>query len=65
MKKEIKLTAYKPDEFLDMEEIEEAKITNAWNYKTDYFILKIGKKKYMFREDEFRIAIKDATNFPQ
>jgi hypothetical protein len=27
MKKEIRLTAYKPDEFLSMEEIDEAKIT--------------------------------------
>ena len=63
MKKEITLIAYKPDEFLDMNEIEEIKITNASNYEDEYFILEIGKKKYMFRKDEFKIAINDATNF--
>ena len=63
MKKEIKLNAYEPDEFLDMKEISEVKIINAWNYQKDYFILVIGKKKYMFRRDEFEIAIQDVTNF--
>ena len=41
MKKEITLIAYKPDEFLDMNEIEEIKITNASNYEDEYFILEI------------------------
>ena len=63
MEKEIKLKAYKPDEFLDMKEIETAKIKNCWNYKDEYFILEIGNKKYMFRKDEFKIAIDDATNY--
>jgi hypothetical protein len=63
MKKEIKFNAYEPDEFLDMKEIAEVKIINAWNYQKDYFILVIGKKKYMFKRDEFEIAIRDATNF--
>jgi len=63
MEKEIKLKAYKPDEFLDMEEIETVKIKNAWNYQNDYFILEIGKKRYMFIKNEFQIAIEDATNF--
>jgi len=63
MDKEIKLNAYNPDEFLNMKEIATVKITNAWNYQEKYFILEIGNKKYMFRKDEFKIAIEDATNF--
>ena len=63
MKKEIKLSAYKPNEFFNMEEIEEVKIINTWNYKDEYFIIEIGGEKYMFRQDEFEIAMQDATNF--
>lgn len=63
IKKEIRLTAYEPNEFSDMKEIEEAKIINAWNYENEYFILEISGKKYMFKKDEFKIAIDDATNF--
>jgi hypothetical protein len=46
-----------------MKEIAEVKITNTWAEQNEYFILEIGGKKYMFKKDEFKIAIDDATNF--